>query len=530
MKTDVLIIGAGLAGLNTACQLAQRRTDLNITILSKAPFVSTNSHLAQGGIAVPSLEKAFFNMHVRDTLDAGAWYADPSVVSQILSKGLDVLEQLAMYDCKFDQSDSGEIDLIKEGGHSVERIIHAKDSTGASLMESIHATIGSFSNITMLENHAAVKLLVDNSDKNASCFGALVVNEESYKTIEIIADQVVLAAGGVGYVYEKTTNSSNSTGDGIVLANDAGAEVNDLEFIQFHPTALDLDQSGQHFLISEALRGAGSILLNRDGKRFMKDYDNRMELAPRDIVSRAIVSEMTVSKDSQIYLSCSEMNEQDVILHFPQIYEQCLKVGIDPLVDPIPVTPVQHYSCGGIQTDISGRTTINQLYACGECTRTGLHGANRLASNSLLEALIFSKQIAMDIAGKSAFNTKIDRLKNPLEKLDFYPADLEEQQALRVLVSELQTVMQEECGIIRTNYGLSYALEKLETLNAKADFYQKESNCTSMELHEFSTMIKVSRLILEASLAQKRNVGVHFNLNNYNNNSKKTEEHVDISI
>lgn len=455
MKTDVLIIGAGLAGLNTACRIAKRHPSHSILILTKGKLNECNSQLAQGGIAITTHTNNGLANHVEDTFIAGAKHTEKTVLAEILKDASFVEDQLKWYGVEFDRNEKGEFDRIKEGGHNEERILHVKDSTGASIMQKIREKVRTFPNIQLLEYYTAVELLVENNQ----CYGVKAANLINQEWTTILSTTTVIATGGIGFLYANSTNIPHSTGDGIALAYEKGATISDMEFTQFHPTALHQKEHGRFFLITEALRGVGAILLNSKGERFMEKYDERLELAPRDIVSRAITVER--NKFGVVFLDCRHLSKDLLKTHFPMILEKCREEGIDLSKDLIPVEPVEHFLCGGIVTDQHGETAINNLFACGECARTGLHGANRLASNSLLEAMIMSERIAVF--------WKPTQIVFPFEEstINYTQLPSQEESNIQEMKKQVQFIMQLEGGIIRSNYGLTASIQKIEQLSKK---------------------------------------------------------------
>ena len=390
--TDVLVIGGGIAGLSYALYLHDLIPKLKITVVTKHSLNDSGSSLAQGGIAAvtgghrgDSVQK-----HIEDTLSAGDGLCDRTVVEFVTREATARVEELLGWGVRFDTGITGEFDLAIEGGHSARRILHAADSTGSEIMGKLISQIRRAQTITVMENHTAVDLIC----RNNQCTGMRMLSHDSMEPFILHARITMMATGGIGQVFLHTTNPTTATGDGIVMAWRAGARVADMEFIQFHPTAMWQEKTGTSFLVSEAVRGAGAILRNVAGERFMKKYDPRLELATRDVVARAVKNEMHRTRHDRVFLDCTKIPSAEFSFHFPAIQASCLRSGIDPSADPIPVTPSAHYCCGGIVTGHYGHTSIQSLYAAGECARTGLHGANRLASNSLLEALVFAKRAA----------------------------------------------------------------------------------------------------------------------------------------
>ncbi len=498
--TNYLIIGSGVAGLTFAIKIADRFPDKKVTIVTKSNADESNTKYAQGGIAIVTDESQdSYQKHIEDTLICGDGLCDVEVVEMVVTEGPKRLKELIEWGAKFDTTVKGNFDLGKEGGHSENRVVHHKDQTGYEIERAILEQVHQKENITVLDHHFALDLITENN----SCLGAYVLDQKTKEIITFQSDFTLLATGGIGHIYGHTTNPIIATGDGIAMAFRANVAINDMEFIQFHPTALYEDSIGSKFLISEAVRGFGAYLRTKNGIRFMPDYDSRAELASRDIVSQSIDLELKKSGDECVYLDCTHLDLAAFIKHFPMIYDRCKKNGIDIAKDWIPVIPAQHYLCGGIAVDKNGKTNIKNLFACGECSRTGLHGANRLASNSLLEALVYSHKIYNYLAENSLEDKRVNgsisewkRELKPTIKLD-YITDFK---------SKLQLLMRQNAGIVRFDADLLKAKEQLVQWQDELKTICK-NNQISTGLFELYNMITVGNLIVQQSIERKENRG-----------------------
>ncbi|MFK7001641.1 L-aspartate oxidase [Flavobacterium oreochromis] len=500
MRTDYLIIGSGVAGLTFALKIAEHFPERKITIITKSSDEESNTKYAQGGVAIVSdTINDSFEKHIKDTLKSGYGLCDKKVVEMVIKEGPKRLEELLKWGASFDKNSNGEFNLGKEVGHSENRIVHKKDQTGREIQKTLINKTLKQKNISVLEYHLAIDLLVESN----RCYGCYVLNEKTGEILNIISGFTILATGGIGQVYGQTTNRMISTGDGIAMAYRAKAKIKDMEFIQFHPTAFYKPESTEIFLISEALRRVGAFLRNKQGKRFLLNIDERGELASQDIVVQGIFEELRRTNQSCVYLDCTHLNINEVKNKFPTIYNYCIKNYINLVKDWIPVLPVQHYVCGGVDVDINGKTSIENLYACGECSRTGLHGANRLASNSLLEALVYSNRIYKSIStaslNKLTHNFNFDDLR-PLQQSDLSVT------FLNSLETELQLLMRENAGIIRNDHDLKEAKGLLCKWSEEIEI-KFQQNIISAPLCEIRNMITIGKLIISASLKRKKSYG-----------------------
>lgn len=518
MQTDFLVIGSGIAGLTYAIKVAEACPDKQVLVVTKSNADETNTKYAQGGIAVVNdLENDSFDKHIEDTLIAGDGLCDEQIVEIVVKEGALRVNEIIEWGARFDKEKDGDYSLGKEGGHSEHRILHHKDVTGAEMERALLETIRRSKNITLVNHYFVVDLitqhhlgfLVTKSTPDVQCYGVYALNLNT-NTIEIIQAKItLLAAGGNGQVYRTTTNPVIASGDGVAMVYRAKGRIENMEFIQFHPTALyQAGQKGQAFLVTEAVRGDGGILRNHKGEAFMEQYDERKDLAPRDIVARAIDSEMKISGTEHVWLDCRHMDIDKFIHHFPNIYEKCKSLGIDVTQHMIPVAPAAHYSCGGIKTDEWGRTSIKQLYAAGECASTGLHGANRLASNSLLEAMVFAHRSYMDAVEKiKLLNTEQPVLPDWNAKGTSQPKEMI---LITQSLKELQQVMSDYVGIVRNDKRLQRAMRRLDLLWEETEELYRSSSI-SPQIMELRNMITVGYLITKGASFRKESRGLHFN-------------------
>ena len=516
---DVLIIGSGLAGLTVALKVGSEK---KVCLVSKRKINDNSSSWAQGGIAAVLTDDDSIEAHIQDTLIAGAGLCDQEVTRQVASHARETVEWLIAQGVPFtrEDDDSG-YHLTREGGHSHRRIIHAADATGHAVQKTLAEQVLSHPNITVLEDHIAVDLItsrkagIGTPQDNAECLGAYVLDNKSGKVMTIAAQQTVLATGGTGKVYLYTTNPDVSTGDGVAMAWRVGCRVANMEFIQFHPTCL-FHPKAKSFLITEVVRGEGGVLKLPDGTRFMQKHDPRGELAPRDVVARAIDFEMKKRGLDCVFLDISHKPADFVISHFPTIYRRCMELGIDITKEPIPVVPAAHYSCGGVMTDHTGRTDLANLYAIGETACTGLHGANRLASNSLLECMVFGQAAANDILAQSP---------KPTVALPYWDesrvTDADEEVIITHNWNELRRFMWNYVGIVRTNKRLTRAMHRIHLLRDEVHEFYSNFRVTN-NLIELRNLLQVAELIVRSAMERHESRGLHY--------SKDYPEMLDIAV
>ena len=516
LKTDFLIIGSGIAGLTFAVKTARKFPEKTITILTKANTDETNTKYAQGGIAVVNdLERDSFEKHIQDTLVAGDGLCNEHIVDIVVTEGPARVNEIIEWGAKFDKDTEGDYMRGKEGGHSEYRILHYKDITGFEIERALLEEVKRYPNIAIHNHWFVVDIitqhhlgyLVTKSTPDITCYGVYALNLENNNIEKILARCTLMASGGVGQVYRTTTNPRIATGDGIAMAYRAKGRIENMEFIQFHPTALYEAGISPSFLITEAVRGDGGILRNKDGVAFMPGYDARADLAPRDVVARAIDSEMKRTGTEHVYLDCRAMDKEKFLAHFPNIYAKCKSIGIDVMEQMIPVAPAAHYCCGGIKTDEVGRSSVVNLYACGECSSTGLHGANRLASNSLLEALVFAHRCAEDMA------SRINDIELKEEVPDWNASgtnDPKEMILITQSLKELQQIMSDYVGIVRNDVRLHRAMSRIDLIHNETEELYKTTTL-SPQLCELRNLITIGYLIVKGAQFRKESRGLHFN-------------------
>ena len=519
MKTDFLIVGSSIAGLSLAIKLSELG---KVTIITKKQKAESNTNYAQGGIATVFADDDTFDLHIKDTLDCGAGLCNVKSVEKIVTEGPQRIKELIELGVHFSK-EHGEISLGKEGGHSRNRILHSRDLTGKEIERALLHKISLIPKIKIYEYYFAIDLLtprnfkIKNSKEKNKCYGIYAYNVNSNKVEKIVSSYTILCSGGLGQIYQHTTNPAIATGDGYAMGYRAGCTIANMEFVQFHPTALYENKETsdlQVFLISEAVRGAGAVLKTRDGKEFMQKYDKRKSLAPRDIVARAIDAELKKSGDTNVFLDMRHISKKEVLSHFPNIYRHCLKLGIDATKQMVPVVPAAHYSCGGIKTDLYGRTNVENLFACGEVTMTGVHGANRLASNSLLEALVFSNAINDYFKNnfKKDAQEKLTKLHNNILNWDDSgTVNTEEWILISHNKKEIKEIMSDYVGIVRNTIRLKRAYRRILMMKDEIrEFYKKTK--VGVDLLELRNLVTVAALIVESAMKRKESRGLHYML------------------
>lgn len=510
---DYLVIGSGIAGMSFALKVAQHG---RVALVCKTTLEEANTALAQGGIAsVTDTLVDNFDKHIEDTMIAGDFLSDPEAVRKVVTEAPEQIKQLIDWGVNFDKREDGEFDLHREGGHSEFRILHHADNTGYEIQQSLIEAVKSHPEIDVYENHFAIEIItqhhlgkfVTRRTPDITCYGAYILTPEG-RVDTFLSRVTTMATGGAGAVYLTTTNPLVATGDGIAMVYRAKGTVKDMEFIQFHPTALFHPGDRPSFLITEAMRGYGAVLRNLKGEEFMHKYDPRLSLAPRDIVARAIDSEMKQSGADHVYLDVTHKDPEETRRHFPNIYRHCLELGIDITRDYIPVAPAAHYLCGGIKVDTNAESSIKRLYAVGECSCTGLHGGNRLASNSLIEAVVYA-----DAAARHAIeHAPLYNLRNDIpEWNDEGTRHPEEMVLITQSIKEVNQIMGTYVGIVRSNLRLDRAWNRLDILYEETERLFKESKA-SREICELRNIINVGYLIMRQAKERHESRGLHYTL------------------
>lgn len=511
-KVDFLIIGSGLAGLTFALKVANHG---KVCLVSKTSISETNTSYAQGGIAAVMNKFDSYEKHISDTLGAGAEIGKKEVIEMVVKEGPKRIKELIEWGTHFDKKSDGQFDLNKEGGHSEYRILHHKDNTGFEIQRALTEKVINHPNIEILDHYFAVDLTTQHHlgvsvtrHDDIDCFGAYALNMKTNNVETILSKITLIATGGIGNIYQTTTNPVIATGDGIAMVYRAKGVIQDMEFVQFHPTSLYNPKERPSFLITEALRGFGAILKTSEGEEFMHKYDKRGSLAPRDIVARGIDTEMKMRGDDFVYLDATACDPEGLKSHFPNIYKKCLSLDVDITKDYIPVVPAAHYVCGGITVDKNARTTINRLYAAGEAARTGLHGANRLASNSLLEAVVYASRGADDAieeVKKHDYNDAIPKWNDEGTSLP------EEMVLITQEFNELRSIMTNYVGIVRSNLRLKRAFDRLEIIYRETEELFEKST-VSVKICELRNAINVAYLTIKMAKRRKESRGLHYTL------------------
>lgn len=532
-KFDFLVIGGGIAGMSYALSVATRGKG-RVALICKTSLDEANTAKAQGGIAsVTNLAVDNFEKHIHDTMVAGDYISDPLAVRQVVCNAPSAIQTLVDWGVNFDKSHDGTYDLHREGGHSDFRILHHADDTGFEIQRGLMEAVRANPHITVFENHYAVEIItqhhlgrkVTRRTQDIECYGAYILNPDTQKVDTFLSKVTLMATGGVGAVYAMTSNPVIATGDGIAMVYRAKGTVKDMEFVQFHPTVLyNPSETHPAFLITEAMRGYGGVLRLPDGQEFMQKYDERLSLAPRDIVARAIDHEMKIHGLNHVCLDLTHKDAEETKRHFPHIYEKCMSVGIDITKDYIPVCPSAHYMCGGIKVDLNGESSIHRLYAVGECSCTGLHGGNRLASNSLIEAAVYAKSAAahsLEMIDKYDFNTDVP------EWNDEGTMTNEEHVLITQSVREVGEIMSNYVGIVRSDLRLKRAWDRLDLLYEETENLFKRVKATK-DICELRNMINVGYLITRQAIERKESRGLHYTVD-YPKHAydKKTEEKID---
>jgi L-aspartate oxidase len=512
-KYDFLVIGSGLAGMSFALKVAHKG---RVALCCKTGLEEANTFYAQGGIASVTLATDQFDKHIEDTLIAGDGLCDRTVVEKVVRDAPEEIDQLVRWGVDFDKNETGEFDLHREGGHSEFRILHHKDSTGAEIQQSLIVRVKNHPNIDVFDHYFAIEILtqhhlgqnVTRHSENIECYGAYVLDMRTNRIHTFLAKTTLMATGGIGNIYQTTTNPLIATGDGIAMVYRAKGTVSGMEFVQFHPTALYHPGERPSFLITEAMRGYGAVLRTQDGEEFMQKYDKRGSLAPRDIVARAIDTEMKTRGDDYVCLDVTHQDAEKTKREFPMIYEKCLSLGVDITKDFIPVAPAAHYLCGGIKVDLSARTSIHRLYAAGECSCTGLHGANRLASNSLLEAIVYAEAAAKDslaLIDSLGYEERIPLWNDEGTRLP------EEMVLITQSAKEVGQIMSTYVGIVRSNLRLRRAMDRLDILYKETERLFIRSVVTK-DICELRNIINTGYLVIKQAQERKESRGLHYTI------------------
>lgn len=518
-KADFLVLGTGLAGLSFALKVADHG---KVLLVSKTSLEETNTRYAQGGIAAVTYQPDSYAKHIQDTIIAGDGLCNQEVVKMVVEEAPAQIEELINWGARFDKKESGEFDLAKEGGHSEKRILHHKDNTGEEIQRALSREVKNHKNIEVLEEYFAIDLItqhhlgkmVKRHHTDTECYGAYLLNLKNNTIVKVRSKITMLATGGAGNLYHTTTNPTIATGDGIAMVYRAKGIIENMEFVQFHPTSLYNPGERPSFLITEALRGYGAVLKTQAGREFMHKYDERKSLAPRDIVARAIDNEMKILGHDFVFLDASSLEAEGLKSHFPNIYKKCLSLGIDITKDMIPVVPAAHYICGGIKVDMHGKSRINRLYAAGETACTGLHGANRLASNSLLEAVVYAYRAASQAIEAAKSLTIQEGIPDWDDTGTTYT---EEMVLITQNQKEVQQIMSNYVGIVRSELRLERALNRLEIIYKETEDLYKRSKL-SKEICELRNLINVGYLVIKMAQARKESRGLHYMLDSYSSN------------
>ena len=517
IKTDLLVLGSGIAGLTFAIKAAKHFSGRRILVLTKTVEGESNTRYAQGGVAaVWDHDQDNFDKHIEDTLDAGDGLCKREVVEIVVKEGPERVQEIIDWGARFDKGkDTNAYDLAREGGHSEHRILHYKDLTGWEMQRTLMEEAARYPNIEVMEHYFALDLITQHHlgrmvirvTPEIACYGCYALNKRNGEIDTLLARATILCTGGGGQVYKATTNPVIASGDGVAMTYRAKGRVENMEFMQFHPTSL-YNPAGENpsFLVSEAVRGFGGILKSAEGEEFMQHYDERLSLAPRDIVARAIDSEMKKRGTDCMYLDCRHLDKEGFLAHFPTIYDKCKSIGIDPMLQMIPVVPACHYMCGGIKVDEFGQSSILRLYAAGECSSTGLHGANRLASNSLLEAMVFAHRIAEHL------KPRLDGFGFREDVPDWNAEGTTEPQEMVLITQslrELKETMSSYVGIVRSNVRLKRALDRLYLLYQETEELYKTTE-VSPQLMELRNLITIAYLITRSATHRRESRGLHY--------------------